>query len=233
MSRTLDLRIPSEAATLRLFADRALFWVEGSVLCLSDVHLGKAETLQTFGLPIPSGDHSRDLLRIAALLRETKAQRLFVLGDLIHKKRGLTGQIQEDLRKFLAFFSQVEVTLLLGNHERGSRSILSSFAMRLLEEDLAEGPFRFLHGHDEGENFGGFSESGKPAPPGTWTIQGHLHPMIRLSEGSTSVRLPCFWMEHQRITLPSFGSLTGGVEIRPQRRDRVFAIAGQEVFEVP
>ena len=46
-------------------------------------------------------------------------------------------------------------------------------------------------------------------------ICGHVHPVIRLQSAIDSLRLPCFYHEYplQRLTLPAFGSFTGGYEV--------------------
>ena len=48
---------------------------------MADLHLGKAQTFQTFGLPVPSGVEIRDLERLARVVRKT--------GDLLHSRVGL------------------------------------------------------------------------------------------------------------------------------------------------
>lgn len=208
-----------------LLPDRALFWPRESVLVLSDVHLGKAETLQGLGIPIPAGDHLVDLDRIAVLLRATHATRVVILGDLIHQKRGLTDELLDLLHRFLSFMSSVDFTLILGNHERGAAEILSELPMRVLREDLRIGAVNFSHGHEHEE------EEGPSGDESLLTVQGHLHPVTTLKDGSTKLRLPCFWLSGNRLVLPSFGVLTGGMEIKPGRKDRVFVAAGDHVFE--
>jgi hypothetical protein len=214
--------IEAAGERLRLLADRALFWERESLLVLSDLHLGKAESLQGLGLPIPSGDHLTDLNRVAKLLRETRAQRVLILGDFIHQKRGVTDEILQALEKFFGFLPQIEFTLLMGNHEKGAKSVLEKLPMKLIEDDVLIFPFRFSHGHLEGED---------RLSAEFFTIQGHIHPAVTLQEGSTRVRLPCFWLTESALTLPSFGSLTGGWNVKRGRKDRVFVTTGEKIFE--
>ncbi len=213
--------------TLELRADRAVYLPHVKTLCLSDVHLGKAESLQGLGLPIPSGDHMVDLGRIAKLIRHSKAERVFILGDLIHQKRGMTEEIMETLGKFLKFLSSVRFELLLGNHERGAIKLLSQLPIQIHEGDLQEGTLRFSHGHEAG-----FEPSGAQVPD-LLTIQGHIHPVVMIREGSTKLRLPCFWLRENTLTLPAFGSMTGGWVVKKNRRDRIIATTGSKLFEVP
>ena len=49
----------------------------------------------------------------------------------------------------------------------------------------------------------------------TLNVCGHIHPVVRLRSRTDSLRLPCFFVEHdhRRLTLPSFGEFTGGYEV--------------------
>lgn len=220
-SAFLDVRLCDE--NLRLMADRALFWPGASLLCLSDVHLGKAETLQTLGLPIPSGEHFTDLYRLASLVRETECRRVLILGDLIHQKVGLTDEILAALEKFLKFFERIEFTLLFGNHERGARAILERLPWHCTDQSPVEGPFLFSHGDKD--------EDETARDTDRLMVRGHVHPVYSLSEGRTRMRFPCFWLTPTALTLPSFGTLTGGWHVKPSRSDRIFVTTGKEVFE--
>ena len=51
--------------------------------------------------------------------------------------------------------------------------------------------------------------------------------------GFDSARLPCFALGERRALLPAFGRLTGLATIRPGPGERVFAIAGDALFELP
>lgn len=47
------------------------------------------------------------------------------------------------------------------------------------------------------------------------------------------LRTACLWIQPRQMIVPAFGALTGIQEIMPSSRDRVIAISGSEVFEVP
>ncbi len=64
-------------------------------------------------------------------------------------------------------------------------------------------------------------------------MEGHTHPVIRVRKGSTRLRLPCFVLDENKLTLPSFGAWTGGFEIQQAAHRKIFAIANFDVFEVP
>ena len=65
-------------------------------------------------------------------------------------------------------------------------------------------------------------------------LAGHLHPGIDLiGPGRQRLYLPCFHLSARGLILPAFGDFTGMAPVTPGRGDRIFAIAGSEVVEVP
>ncbi len=86
-------------------------------LVVADLHLGKSAAFRARGLPVPEGDSSRDLERLAALVAETGARELVVAGDLFHNATGLTPEIHGVLAGFLERVA-IPVSLVLGNHDR-------------------------------------------------------------------------------------------------------------------
>jgi len=207
---------------IQLLPEKAFYWPKEKLLGFSDVHLGKAESLQQYGIPLPSGSHSEDLNRMTKLIEKTAAEKIIILGDLIHQKNSWTEKIQNDLKKFLQQHDTVQWTLLIGNHERGSLQFLQNLPLNLIKNEFVSPPFLFLHGHVT-------SEATKAT---SFTIQGHIHPVIRMEFGSTRLRLPCFVLTENSLTLPAFGNLTGGYLIHPTPKQKIFAIADQDIFQV-
>jgi DNA ligase-associated metallophosphoesterase len=205
---------------LTLSAEKALFWDQERILILSDVHLGKAESFQAAGIPLPSGDHLEEFKRLEALVLAHSPRQVYILGDLIHQKDSWSAMLFKDLQTFFRKHEDTQWHLLIGNHEKGSKKFLEDLHLRLHEEDLEHGPFVFTHGHKQHES-------------SLFEIRGHLHPRIHLQQGPLRLNLPCFWVEKNRLTLPSFGLLTGGYKIKRSPRDRVYAVGTHEVFEIP
>ena len=74
--------------------------------------------------------------------------------------------------------------------------------------------------------------------PGAYVLAGHAHPCVVLTgAGRERLRLPCFWLgdaiKNPVGVLPAFGSFTGMHPIDRRPRDRVFAVAGDSVREIP
>ena len=59
---------------MELRPERALHWPERGVLAVADLHWGKSEAFQHFGIPLPSGVLEDDLARLSAALATALAE---------------------------------------------------------------------------------------------------------------------------------------------------------------
>lgn len=214
------MKIDVAHETLTLHSEKALIWEQPRILILSDVHLGKAESFQAAGIPLPSGDHQVELTRLEKLIYGHQIEQVYILGDLIHQKDSWSSMLLHDLQAFFRKHEDIRWHLLMGNHERGSLEFLQTLRLELHPEDLEHGPFVFTHGHKQHDS-------------PLFEVRGHIHPRIQLQQGPLRLNLPCFWLEKNRLTLPSFGLLTGGYKIKPRPQDRVWAVGEHEVFAIP
>jgi DNA ligase-associated metallophosphoesterase len=177
---------------LELLAERAVWDPAQRLLLVADLHLGKAETFQAHGIPLPSDGDAATLNALLALAHRWRPAELVVLGDLIHGRLGLTGELRQKLAALPALLG-CRLRLIGGNHERGSWL-----------EGLASEP---------AQAFGTLWLSHEPDPrAGFLNLCGHEHPVAVVGKGGDRLRLPCFAYDatSERLVLPSFGTLTGG-----------------------
>lgn len=214
----MKIRVKNE--DLILLPEKALYWPDRKILVTSDLHLGKAESMQAAGVPVPSGLHLEDLDVLGTILNRYDVDHILILGDFIHNRFSWTVNLHKDIQTFIKNHDHIQWTLIYGNHEKGSVEKIQSLPFHFVEEDLFIEPFLFTHGH-------------KTKRPETFHISGHIHPQITLKKGPLKLRLPCFHVQGNELTLPAFGSLTGGYSIKAKPTDRVFAVGDREVFEVP
>lgn len=177
---------------LELLADKAVWDPCRRTLLVADLHLGKAETFQAAGIALPSDGDLDTLNALIALADRLAPDQVIALGDLIHSRLGLTG----DLREKLAALPELlgcPLRLIGGNHDRGSW-----IAGLVQEPAQALGPWWLSHEPDPRDGY--------------LNLCGHLHPVAVLGRGNNRVRTPCFSLDRQqtRLALPSFGRLTGG-----------------------
>ncbi len=74
---------------------RALWQADTGLLLVADLHLGKAESFQASGIPLPSDGDLGNLNQLLELAAQLQPERVVVLGDLIHSRIGLTRELRE------------------------------------------------------------------------------------------------------------------------------------------
>ena len=209
--------LPTDADIV-LLPGRAAFLPKTSTVVCSDIHLGKAATFRHAGMAIPEGSAQHDLQRLTGIVQTCGARRLLITGDLFHARSGCTQQV---LDEFSAFCEQIRqshdtrIVLVLGNHEQslGKKFRPHEIGINRCEEEIIEPPFRFIHDH----------QSHFDAQPDSFTIAGHVHPTVTI-KGTSGDRLTCrcFVTTGTTLTLPAFGSFTGGHKISPSDGTRVW-----------
>lgn len=191
--------------TLDLLPQRAIYWREEQTLIVADIHLGKAQTFQRAGLAVPGVTLHHDLARLEDLMVMTSAQRLLVLGDFVHHRSGLTDAVREILYQWCSRFNG-ELVVILGNHDRPNRQLLTGLPLVLQDKSWRCGPFEFAHEHIAKDLF---------------CFLGHLHPVM--SFGS-ALRLPVYAFYSHYCVLPAFSYFTGGWEIDRGELKQTFAL---------
>ncbi len=208
------LTIELAGEQLQLHHERALYWAAANMLIVADTHFGKDGIFRQHAIPVPEGTVAHDLDRLGTLLRETNAQRLVVLGDFIHGYLDSQQPFIEQFRHWRREHAAVDIDVVLGNHDR--RINRAHYDAINWYEDYQQGPFVFVHEpchRQEG-----------------YVLCGHVHPVMRLTAGrGDAMRLPVFWFTNAYGTLPSFGSMTGGFAIKPDKQDRLYAVGPDEV----
>jgi hypothetical protein len=238
----LDLELVGVA--VRLLARRAIWWPDAATLFVADVHLGKAETFRALGVPVPAGPTEATLRRLGALVDDCGVRRLVVLGDLLHARPAQALATVSALRAWRAERTGLQCVLVRGNHDDRAGDPPADLGIEVVDAPAPLGPFVLCHeptddapdpdpdpGPDPGPGPG--PGRARRAAPG-YRLAGHLHPAVRLhGRGGDSARLPCFSVGTGQTVLPAFGDFTGSASVSRAAPQRLFAIAGDRVFEVP
>jgi len=206
------------AHKLRLLPDQALL-IESdeTLLVAADLHLGKSAAFRANGLPIPEGDTARDLKRLSELIETHRPDHLVIAGDLFHSE---SGQTEEVVQAFLSFLGEIGIpfTLVKGNHDNKIKKLPSQLDQA---NHLYIAGVRIVHKPEDSSDH-------------HFNICGHIHPVLKIPDGkNTSLRLPCFHLRDNILTLPSFGSFTGGHVVKAKKHDRFFVSHMGKVIEVP
>lgn len=216
---------------LLLLPDRALFRPVHNALIVADVHLGKDAAFRHAGIPVPPGNTAKDLARLTRLLELTNAGELVVLGDLVHAKTSLNPETLDQVLAWRSACPTVNVLVIRGNHDRRAGLDFPPEARFTIvdEPHLPPHPTRNIqhptpsltYSHYPRENVGPH-------------LCGHLHPVVALQDFDGSwVSAPCFHAEGNTLTLPAFGSFTGGHKVRPTETSQVYLATAKSVVRVP
>lgn len=177
----------------RMLADRALFWPRHGALIVADLHLEKASWYAAHGQPLPPYDSHDTLDRLAALAAATGARAIWCLGDSFHDRDAASRVVPEVAQRLRGQAAAARLVWIAGNHDGLTGG---AWGGEVADELIVDGII-FRHQSQRGE-----------ARP---EVSGHFHPKLRLTLRGRPVSRPCFAGDAQRLILPAFGSLTGGL----------------------
>lgn len=172
----------------------------GQTLVVSDLHLEKgtrASLRRRDGGFVPPYDTRETLQRLAALVAETRPERLIFLGDTFDDVAGLGRLADEDRRALDYIIQDREVVWITGNHDPLPGQALPG----LITPEYTLGNYIFRHEADPGHK-GPKIE-----------VSGHFHPCAKVAVRGTVLRRPCFVESQTRIILPALGAYTGGLNV--------------------
>lgn len=199
-----------------LLPERALWLPAHDTLLVADLHWGKAAAFRAAHIPVPMGTTSSDLARLSSALEVTGANRLVVLGDLLHARAGRHDETFRTIASWRATHADLRITLVRGNHDQHAGDPPAA-----LNIDCTDNPLRlgaFVGVHEPTVNLDGY------------VLCGHLHPCVTVrGRGRQSLRLPSFVFGPSRGVLPAFSSFTGGGMYEQEPEDRLFGIAADSV----
>lgn len=172
-------------------------WIETrGTLIAADLHLEKGSFYAAHGQMLPPYDTAETLRRLAAEVSAVAPATVVFLGDSFHDREGDGRLTPADAAMLCAMGAGRSLIWVTGNHDPiGPRGLPGEVAAT-----LAVGALRLVHEPAEG------------AQPGE--VAGHLHPCARVRSRGASVRRRCFVTDGERVVLPAFGALAGGLNIR-------------------
>lgn len=209
-----------EGARLLLLAGRALLWTEPGILCVADVHFGKAAAFRALGQPVPAGTTGDNLARLDALLTRWPVRHVVFLGDFLHARAARAPEVLAQLQAWRDRHARLECTLVRGNHDRQAGDPPDALGIEVVDEPWRMGPLALRH---------------LPLPlPGHHVLAGHVHPVFHLrARARQQLRLPCFEHSSAMTVLPAFGAFTGGMQVTQAPGKRIFVTDGVAVWAVP
>ena len=207
-------------ASLIALRSGALFWPEKRLLCVSDLHLGKADRMMRRGGPMLPPYEVRDtLMRLEADIISSQAEIIVCLGDSFDDLQARKSLRDEELRWFMRLQAGRSWIWIEGNHDPGP---LDMGGEHLLI--LPVPPLNFRHVPSIGE-------SGE--------IAGHFHPKAQLNLKGKFISKPCFLLDTDRLILPAYGTFTGGLKTQSyelsslMRSEALAILTGKQLNAIP
>lgn len=179
----------------QMLADRALFWPRHGALIVADLHLEKASWYAALGQPLPPYDSHDTLDRLSALAAETEAQAIWCLGDSFHDRGAAERIVPAVAGRLFGQAASAKLLWIAGNHDGLSGG---AWGGEVADELVIDG-IVFRHQSLPHET--------RPE------VSGHFHPKLRLNIRGRHVSRACFAGDEQRLILPAFGALTGGLAV--------------------
>ena len=219
MSLGKPLPITYAGQTVWLLPEHALWWPEGQVLFIADLHIGKAATYRALGQPVPSGTTLENLRRISQLINHYQPNQLVFLGDFLHARQARTAAVLATLTDWRHSCAQLDCTLVRGNHDSRAGDPPADLGIKVVDEPYLLGPFAACH---------------HPQQHATHAVlAGHTHPVVQLQGPARDrLRLPCFMFEARSAVLPAFGEFTGGFAVDARPGLQLYAVGGQTVWRL-
>ena len=193
----------------------ALLVPEAGVLCVSDLHLGKADRIaRRSGRMLPPYEVQETLGRLEADLLETAPKTVICLGDSFDDLAA-AHDLAENMRLWLTGLQAGRRWVWIeGNHDPGPVDLGGSHVRELKVGNLT---FRHIAGGGRGE------------------VSGHYHPKHSIAGRSR----PAFLFDDARLIMPAYGTYTGGLRSQSPDLRKLFStppmaiLTGRKAIAVP
>ena len=173
----------------------ALFLPDLRVLVVSYLHLEKGAAFARRGMMLPPYDTLATLTLLDALITRHDPRIVVSLGDNFHDRQGSALMPVEFRLRIETMARGREWIWINGNHDPDGVVALPGQSV----DELHINGLSFRHEPRPGACLG--------------EVAGHLHPAATVRRREKSVRRPCFATDGQRLLMPAFGVLTGGLDL--------------------
>lgn len=218
--------------------DAPAILVDGDTLAVADLHIGIEAEFEESGVTLPS--QTRKMAsRLRALVEQTGARTLVLLGDVKHFIPGISPTERRDLPIFFNELYDVldEIHIAAGNHDANLRPYIGELVTIHKPTGFRLGDAGFVHGH---------AWPAKDVMAAKVLLMGHNHPAVVFVDafGARNVQ-PCwvrvpFRRKHARyaklpgeaIVVPSFNDLCGGTPVNDVRTTFLGPLMTDEVVRL-
>ncbi len=191
----------------------SIFLEKLNTLIFSDLHLGKSLSFADHGNFIPPYDLDETILNLINIIEKYKPKRLISLGDSFHENRSIQKMKRKYINTINSLLDKIDITWIEGNHDSN-----------LLFKDKIQGNFKNFY---KLKNFKFVHSKSKINEVNIFEFSGHYHPKITLKFNGLNYSYKCFILTDSFCILPSFGTYTGGLDIKSNALQKILPINKQ------
>ncbi len=177
----------------------ALFWRAAEALIVADLHFEAAPSLARRGRRLPSQDAVTTLTRLETVVERYRPAQVICLGGNVHDS-DTARMSEEDTERLARLCAGADWIWVRGAPDSAPPPLGPTPVGGRAVDSIAVDGVQFRH-----------VLSAADAGP---EISGYFHPKATVPALGRNVTRPCFVYDARRVVLPSFGVLTGGLNVR-------------------
>lgn len=176
---------------------RCLFHKASKTLLVADCHFGKITHFRKNAIPISHAAAARDYELLIQVLLEKRPQKVIFMGDLFHSA---TNAEWDWLASLIQQFKNTLFVLIQGNHDILPKEQYQSVGITVETQMFFTQDIVLTHEPVDFEV--------------AVNVCGHVHPGIGIKgKAKQHLSLPCYFQTNKRLYMPSFGKLTGHINM--------------------
>ena len=194
----------------------SIFLEKLNALIFSDLHLGKSRSFADHGNFIPPYDLDETILNLKNIIEKYKPKRLISLGDSFHENKSIHKIKKKYVNAINSLLDKIDITWIEGNHDSN-----------LMFKDKIQGNFKNFY---KLKNFKFVHSKSEINEVNIFDFSGHYHPKITLKFNGLNYSYKCFILTENFCILPSFGTYTGGLDIKSNALRKILPINKQIII---
>ena len=201
------------------YPNTALYWKRLNIIIVADLHLGKSISFAKQKQFLPPYDTKETLAKLFRCINEFEPSKLIIVGDLLHDMFSVNSFQEKDHQNFNKYTKNTQFIWVKGNHDYDIE--INGFT-KVLNYKVEEIIFNHI-----------------PIKSTNFQICGHYHPKAKISHRGKSIYTSSFVHNDKLLILPSFGTLTGGLNINQEplrgllgQSIKIFPVGNSKVYKL-
>ena len=194
------------------YPNKSLYWKRLNTLIVSDLHIGKSISYAKNKQFLPPYDTKEILSELFVSLDKIKPSNLIIVGDLFHDFFSTLSLKDQDHKSLSQYMENINFIWIKGNHDKNIQiEGFKNFKNYKIDK------FLFTH---------------IPIETSLFQICGHYHPKVKISHRGKTIFKTTFVHNEKIFILPSFGILTGGLDIHSKQISDVLGKNNLSIYPV-